>query len=166
MDYEKAAVYWEEKDKEAVQMDREELWKAMRQFIDVHNTCALACGGGRSIRCTPIEYVYKDGCFWMLSEGGLKFRALKENDNVCIAIYDDYEGFGKLAGMQVTGTAEIVEPWSAEYLELLSYKHIKPEKLKKLPCTMHLIKIRPERIDFLCSQFQKDGYDSRQHLIF
>ena len=44
-----------------------------------------------------------DSSFWMFSEGGLKFFALERNENVCLAIYDPYDGFGKLDGMQVTG---------------------------------------------------------------
>ena len=68
--------------------------------------------------------------------------------------------------MQVTGKAELIEPWSAEYLELLAFKKIKAENLKKMPHVLYLIKIIPSRIDFLWSGFKKEGYDSRQHLIF
>jgi hypothetical protein len=34
--------------------------------------------------------------------------ALEKNRNVCAAVFDKYQGFGKLKGMQITGTAEIV----------------------------------------------------------
>ncbi len=137
MNYKEAATYWEQKDAQAIQMERSSLLKKMEAFILAHNTCALACGNGDFVRCTPIEYTYKDHTFWMLSEGGLKFQALEGNSNVCLAIYDAYEGFGKLGGMQVTGKAELIEPWSAEYLELLAFKKIKAENLKKCPmsCT-------------------------------
>lgn len=166
MNYKEAATYWEQKDAQAIQMERSSLLKKMEAFILAHNTCVLACGNGDFVRCTPIEYTYKDHTFWMLSEGGLKFQALEGNSNVCLAIYDAYEGFGKLGGMQVTGKAELIEPWSAEYLELLAFKKIKAENLKKMPHVLYLIKIIPSRIDFLWSGFKKEGYDSRQHLIF
>jgi hypothetical protein len=83
---------------------------------------------------------------------------------VCLAIYDSYAGFGQLGGMQVTGTAELAEPWTGEYMDLLAFKKIPAENLKKMPVTMYLIKVTPTRIDFLCSKFKNLGFDSRQHL--
>jgi len=166
MDYEQAASYWEEKDSRSVKMERGALLAVMEEFIAAHNTCALATGCGTFVRCTPIEYSYLNGKFWMLSEGGLKFRALAGNSNVCLAIFDPYSGFGALGGMQVTGTAEMVEPWSGEYLQLLAFKKLSAENLKRLPHTLYLIRVTPERIDFLWSKFKKLGYDPRQQLTF
>ena len=37
--------------------------------------------------------------------------------------------------------------------------------LKKLDSPMHLICVHPERIDYLCSDFKKQGCSSRQTLI-
>ena len=164
MDYKKAAYYWIEKDAKAARMDDDELLVQIDKFIMEHNTCALATGFGDFVRCTPIEYSYKDGKLWLLSEGGLKFHGLEVNKNVCLAIYDSYNGFGQLGGMQISGTAELVEPWTGEYMELLAFKKILAQNLKKLPNTLYLIKVTPTRIDFLCSKFKKLGFDSRQHL--
>ncbi len=166
MDYNKAASYWTEKEEKAVRMDRDELLARVEKFIMTHNTCALATGFGDFVRCTPIEYNYKDGRFWLLSEGGLKFRGLEGNKNVCLAIYDEYTGLDHLGGMQVNGVAELVEPWTSEYVELLALKNISAQKLKKLPTTLYLIKITPTRIDFVCSEIHKLGFDTRQHLCF
>lgn len=164
MNYKEAACYWEKRDEQTVQMDRAVLLDKIEKFILSHNTCALATGCGNFVRCTPIEYNYKNEKFWMFSEGGLKYHALEKNKNVCLAIYDSYAGFDKLGGMQVTGTAKLIEPWSKEYLDLLKLKKIAAEALKKLPHTMNLIQITPIRIDFLWSGFRKLGFDSRQHI--
>ncbi|ERI90911.1 pyridoxamine 5'-phosphate oxidase family protein [Clostridiales bacterium oral taxon 876 str. F0540] len=164
MDYKKAASYWVEKEEKAERMDREMLLTQIEKFINDHNTCALATGCGDFVRCTPIEYEYKDERFWLLSEGGLKFRGLDGNKNVCLAIFDSYTGFGQLGGMQISGTAELVEPWTDEYMNLLAFKKIPIENLKKLPTTLYLIKVTPIRIDFLCAEFKNLGYSSRQHL--
>jgi hypothetical protein len=164
MDYKKAASYWMEKDEKTERMDRDTLLAQIEKFIMAHNTCALATGCGDFVRCTPIEYNYKGRRFWLLSEGGLKFHSLEGNRNVCLAIYNGYAGFGQLGGMQITGTAELVEPWTSEYMDLLSFKNIPAENLKKLPITMYLIKVTPTRIDFLCSEFKNMGFDSRQYL--
>lgn len=160
--YQEAAEYWKKKDLSAVKMDKNAILKAAEKFIETHNTCALATGYGEFVRCTPIEYSFHDGCFWMFSEGGQKFVGLEHNKNVSIAIYDEYKGFGRLNGMQVGGTAEIVEPFSEEYNAHAKVKGIGTEALKKLPFIMNLIRIKPTHIDYLCSEFKKDGFDSRQ----
>ena len=36
--------------------------------------------------------------------------------------------------------------------------------MKKLPEVMHLIRIMPTRMDFLCSELKKEGYSVRQYL--
>ena len=166
MDFEQAASYWETQDAQARQMEPAALKAEMESFIAAHNTCALATGCGDFIRCTPIEYHYRNGAFWMFSEGGLKFRALAENRKVCLAIYDAYTGFDHLGGMQVSGTAELTELWSAEYLELLAVKKIPPDSLRRLNRPLHLIKVVPARIDFLSSAFQQRGFSPRQLIVF
>lgn len=147
-------------------MERKDLLTVMENYITQNNTCALATSNGNLVRCTPIEYSYVDGNFYLFSEGGLKFAALKDNKNVCMAIFDKYTGWGKLNGMQVTGIAEVVEPFSDEYINFINYKKIPLEAIKKLDNTMNLIKIIPTRIDYLCSHFKKNGYDSRQFIEF
>ena len=94
----------------------------MEEYIQANNTCALATAAGDFVRCTPLEYTYHDDCFWIFSEGGEKFYALEKNKNVCLVIFDKYEGFGKLKGMQVTGLASIVEPFSQEYVQAADFR--------------------------------------------
>jgi hypothetical protein len=163
-EYEEAAGYWCRKDSENVKMERSELLRITEDYIQANDTCALAVGSGNFVRCTPIEYSYRYGAFWMFSEGGQKFIALENNHNVCLAIYDKFDGFGKLKGMQITGIAEMIEPFSKAYIEMAEYKKIPLEALKKLQHPMHLIRIVPVRIDFLNSEFKKYGYASRQFI--
>jgi hypothetical protein len=165
-EYQEAAEYWNIKDAESVKMERGELLRISEEYIQANNTCALATGSGSFVRCTPIEYSYVGGAFWMFSEGGQKFTALENNHNVCLAIYDKYEGFGKLKGMQVTGTAEIIEPFCKEYITMVEYKKIPLDGLKKLTHPLYLIRIVPNRIDFLNSEFKKNGCASRQFIEF
>ena len=65
--FQKAAQYW--KNKEQLAMPREVLEQAVYHYINENNTCALATGTGTYVRCTPIEYSFHDGKFWMFSEG-------------------------------------------------------------------------------------------------
>ena len=92
-------------------MPKDDLQRAVEKYIGENNTCALATGAGDFVRCTPIEYSYHDGKFRMFSEGGEKFIGLEKNVNVCLAIYDKYDGFGSLKSIQAMGRAELVEPF-------------------------------------------------------
>lgn len=165
-DYQRAAEHWQVKDRNNVNIPEDALHRSIETYILQNNTCALATGTGDFIRCTPIEYAYHEGAFWMFSEGGEKFIGLEKNKHVCLAIYDKYDGFGSLKGMQVMGTAEMIEPFSKEYEEAAEFKNIPLTALKQLPEPMNLIKVVPAEIDFLNSDFKKDGYASRQKMVF
>ena len=162
-EYDRAAGYWIEKDKAAVKLEDSALLEKITTFINGHNTCALATASSDMVRCTPIEYNYVDGTFYLFSEGGLKFQGLKKNKNVGLAIYEPYGGFGQLKSLQVEGTASLIEPFCDEYLKLLEYKKLSEETMKKLQQPMHLIKIVPKSFDFLDSDLKKEGFGSRQH---
>ena len=162
--YEAAARYWEEKDAAAVRLEQSELRAVVEEYLGANNTCALATGAGEEVRCTPIEYSWHDGCFWMFSEGGRKFRNLARNPQVSLAVFDRYEGFGKLRGVQVTGRAELVEPFSEAYLAHAAYKGISEAFLRGLKSPMHLIRVRPTRMECLFSAFKERGASPRQTL--
>lgn len=166
MNYENAQNYWKKKAETSQRMDPEILKTRIAEYVGDGGTCALATGSGDFVRNTPIEYSYHDGCFWMFSEGGEKFIGLEKNPKVCIAIFDKYEGFGKLKGLQVMGVAEIVEPFSEEYNAHAAVKNIPLTALQKLDSPMNLIKVKPVCADFQNSEFKQEGYDSRQHCEF
>jgi hypothetical protein len=163
-EFEEAGKYWERYDLKGVKMDPDQLWAAMLEYITAHNTCALATGSGSSVRCTPIEYSYHDGAFWMFSEGGKKFTGLEKNRKVSMAVFDVYAGFGKLKGMQISGEAEFPAPFSEEYVRAAEFRKIPIEALKKLEHPMILIKIIPDRVEYLNSDFKSQGFDSRQSM--
>lgn len=162
--FEKAAQYWN--NKEQVVAPEEMLKQRVYEYINANNTCALATGTGDYVRCTPIEYSFHDDKFWMFSEGGEKFIGLEKNKNVCLAIYDKYDGFGKLKSLQVMGKAEIIEPFSDIYNAHAEYKKIPIAALKKLESPMNLICVTPIKIEVLFSDLKNDGYSSRQTLKF
>ncbi len=163
-DYGKAASFWDEKDASASHLPEDQLKDRIDGFIGRHNTAAFACGAGDYVRCTPMEYNYVDGHFYFFSEGGHKYRALKENANVSLAIFDEYVPGGALHGAQVTGTAVMIEPWSDEYTRLVEYKHIPVEAMKKMDPPMPLIRVDVTGIDYLDSSLKAEGYSSRQTL--
>ena len=100
----------------------------------------------------------------MFSEGGKKFIGLSENPNVCLAIFDGYTGFQNLHGMQIMGTAQVVEPFSPDYLAHAAYKGISLDFLKGRETPMHLIRVWPRRMECLFSDFKEWGCAPRQTL--
>ena len=82
-------------------------------------------------------------------------------------IFDDpcLSKFGTLHGMQITGLAELVEPFSDTYNAHAAWKNIPLETLRKLSSPMHLIRVRPTRIECLFSDFKELGGSPRQTLL-
>lgn len=165
-EFDQAASFWQGKVSPATMMDEERVRAAAEKFIIAHDTCALATSSGDFVRCTPIEYTYHHGAFWIFSEGGMKFKALKENKNVSIAIFNHFEGFAKIKSIQIAGVAEIIEPFSEAYVMAVEYRHISLDKLKKMQPPMHLIKVTPTVMEVLDFSFRAEGYNPRQQLTF
>ena len=92
----------------------------------------------------------------MFSEGGEKFIGLEKNENVCLAIYDKYDGAGNLKSIQVMGKAELVEPFSDTYNKHAKIKKIPVEALKKLASPMNIICVTPVKMEVLFSEFKKN----------
>ena len=127
--------------------------------------CLVECMSSAGASEPPFQGVFRKGeSFYLFSEGGLKFRALRDNKHVGFAIYEPYDGFNKLKSLQVMGVADMVEPFSEVYMMMLDYKKIPVDAIKKMPQPMNLIKIMPESYDYLDSDLKKDGVGIRQHL--
>lgn len=123
-------------------------------FLKAHHTCTLCTGYNQWVRATPIEYIYRDGTFYCLTEGGEKFVGLLHNPVVAFAIYDPYHGPENLNGMQFNGMARLLDPDSTEYALVLAEKDLTPEKVQALPVTLHVLEIIPQRVEWLCSEFR------------
>ena len=162
MNYEKAAAFWTEKDKNAVKMPKNELHAAIEDFIKARNTCALAVADGDFIRCTPLTYKYRAGKFVIFSEGGLKFRALRKNKHAALAIYDEYKGPGSAKSLQVTGIAAVLGADDEGYAAQLTALGINAAHMQQLRLT--LILITPTALEYLDATLKEQGYSPRQTL--
>ena len=164
-DYKKAINYWSKKESKAMPADV--LKPAVERFLTDGSVCALATGIGDYVRCTPLEFSYHDGEFWIFTEGGQKFIGLEKNKNVSLAVFDKNPDFGELKSVQVMGTAELVEPMSDKYVAHAEYNKVPVAALEKLADKgepMHLLCITPTKMDVLFSDFKKQGYSSRQKI--
>lgn len=166
-EYKAAVNFW--RTKECNEMPVEQLKPVVEEFLCSSAVCALATGAGDYVRCTPLEYSYHDGKFWIFTEGGEKFIGLEKNKNVSLAVFEKNPDFGELKSVQVMGTAKIIEPMSEEYMAHAEYKKVPAATLQKLADQgrpMHLLCIELVKMDILFSEFKKQGYDSRQVLEY
>ena len=166
-EYEKAINFWNKRAGKSMPADI--LKSAVEEFLVNSVVCALATGTGDFVRCTPLEYSYHGGKFWIFTEGGEKFIGLEKNKNVSLAVFEKNPDFGELKSVQVLGTAELIEPMSDEYIAHADYKEVPVTALKKLVEKgepMHLICVTPIKMDVLFSDFKKQGYDSRQKIEY
>ena len=144
-----------------VPLEHDKLKIAIDEFLSSHNTCTLATCHSDSVRSTPIEYNYYNGFLYFLTEGGEKFSNLLLNKNVSVSVYEDYNGMNNLKGMQITGQASLIED-NEEFNSVLKFKGLNVEFIKSMPVKMNMVKVVPEKIEFLNSQFKKEGYTAKQ----
>jgi hypothetical protein len=135
------------------------------QILLSHNTCTLCTGYGNTLRSTPIEYTYYNGHLYFLSEGGEKFANLYVNPLVSISIYQEYSGFQNLEGIQIEGSAHMIDLFTDEYMMVITKRGLNASNIKLLPVRLNMFKVIPERIQVLKSEFKKNGYDAKQVLI-
>lgn len=160
--FDEAESFWLRKDAEEKKMEPADVYAWLSQFLTDHKILALATAADDFVRCTPLEYSWRDDALWIFTEGGLKFRCLRKNRQVSAAVFETNGSFGGLQSLQIQGRAELVEPFSEAYLAAAAARHIPEETLRKLPEPMWLLKIIPQEIVCLNSALKKQGYGSRQ----
>jgi len=148
-------------EKNLVQLEDNKLKTAINEFLSSHNTCTLATCHLDSVRSTPIEYNYYNGFLYLLSEGGEKFANLLLNKNVSVSIYEDFDKMNNLKGMQISGHASLIEH-NEEFNSVLEFKGLDIKFIKSMPIKMNMIKIVPDKIEFLNSKFLDEGYNIKQ----
>lgn len=154
------------RDRSQNDMPETEIRQAVEKFLQSHNTCALCTSRPGYVRGTPIEYSYKDACLYMFSEGGEKFANLLLNPKVSVSVYDPYEGFDKLGGLQLTGAAELIREDHPDYEPILVSRGFSTKKFSRLPVQMNVIRIRIEKAEFMWSGFSKRGFEVKQSCSF
>jgi hypothetical protein len=140
------------------------------EFLKEQNMCVLATCGDGLPRATPIEYHSKGINLYFVGEPGTKLENMKKNPNVSIGIFLPYIGWDSAKGAQITGKAKIIpRENSTEFKEgLAAYQWEKTAKelgLKKFPETgVELVKVEPEKIEFIDMSLKKLGFSPRQTL--
>ena len=144
-------------------MDEAELMAEVGNFIENHTVLVMATGTDDFVRATPLEYIYRNGVFYVITEGGLKFRSILENGNASVTIFDPFDGsFENVRSLQIFGKTESVKPQTQEYREILATKGITEDASGRMDVSLFVLRIMPLTIEFLNSDFKARGYDMRQ----
>jgi len=146
------------------------LEERITEFLKEQNMCVLATCGDGLPRATPIEYHSKGITIYFVGEPGTKLENMKKNPNVSIGIFLPYTGWDSAKGAQITGKAKIISREnSTEFKEgLTAYQWEKTAKelnLETFPETgVELVKVDPEKIEFIDMSLKKIGFSPRQTL--
>jgi nitroimidazol reductase NimA-like FMN-containing flavoprotein (pyridoxamine 5'-phosphate oxidase superfamily) len=151
-------------------MPSNELKKRIIEFLKGQNMFVLATCSNDIPRATPIEYRSKGITMYFVGEPGVKLENIKNNPKVSVGIFHPYIGWDSAKGAQITGKAKIISRKnSGEFKEgLEAYQWEKTAKelgLQTFPETgVELVKVEPEKIEYVDMSLKKVGYSPRQIL--
>ena len=145
---------------------REELERLVTEFMDTQGMCVLATCSGGWPRASAVEFFPDGTTLYVLTEGGRKIENLEKNQKVSVAIHTQFAGWDSIKGIQITGSALIGNKGSAIFCEgERAYARRKKQPVK-LPDFMNVIKIMPERIEYLDTTLRAKGYGVRHVLEY
>ena len=84
--------------------------KDIIKYLDENTVCHLATSYNNNPRVTPIEFRNKGLRIYIFSEGGVKFRNLKQNSKVSVSVasrYDRKKDYFSSRGLQMWGKASV-----------------------------------------------------------
>ncbi len=147
------------------EVEEHKLTERIETFIRQHRSLALATAAAGYLRCTPLEYMYLDHVFYVITEGGFKFRGILENGDASAVIYDERtDASDRFVSLQILCKAAPVPVGSDEYYTAMAAGGMTREKLSAMPITLFLLKIVPLRYEYLDSDLMQEGYDIKQIL--
>jgi len=99
---------------------REELEKEIIDYLSKKHPCCLAtCGKDGVPRISVVEYINDGLTIYVASEGGEKFKNLKENNRVAVGIGSSARTYKSERGVNISGVAEIFDQDTDKFAEAL-----------------------------------------------
>ena len=142
--------------KEEASLTDEELRNRALRFLHNRVVGTLATCSNNEPRSTPVRYRCHGFHIYILTEGGGKVLNIKANNNVSFSLYGKYAGFRTVRGMQLWGTAEVIEPSDKEnyskafeMMKLQEREDLKKIGIEEVQPGMAIIKITPDRVRYL-----------------
>jgi nitroimidazol reductase NimA-like FMN-containing flavoprotein (pyridoxamine 5'-phosphate oxidase superfamily) len=95
---------------------KEELEKEITDYLSKKHPCSLAtCGKDCVPRTSVVDYVNDELTIYIFSEGGGKFKNIKENNKVSIGIGTSTQTIRSVRGVNIEGTAEVFTEDTEEF---------------------------------------------------
>lgn len=145
-------------------MPEKELEQHIRKFLDERKVLVLCTCANNVPRATPMDFYMEKGKnnfhIYVGPAPGRKVKNIQENPNISIGIYTPMNT-GRIQGMQVTASGK-------ERLIFLKEGDPEFEQAQKIVRGKRslILKIIPEKIEFLDYDFIKEGYSRLQYLEF
>jgi len=97
-------------------LSKEELEKEVIDYLSKTQACCLAtCGKDGVPRISVVDYINEGLTIYIFSEGGKKFKNLKENNRVAIGIGTSSKTFRSVRGINIWGIAEVFTEEDEEF---------------------------------------------------
>ena len=97
-------------------LSREELGKEIINYLSKTQACSLAtCSKDETPRISVVDYLNDGLTIYIFSEGGDKFKNLKENNKVAIGIGTSVKTVRSVRGINMWGIAEVFAEDSSEF---------------------------------------------------
>lgn len=124
-------------------------------YLKKNKYCVLCTCSKDALRATPVRYATDDLTVVIYSEQYTKkFKHLRKNKNVAIALHSTRV---PIRGLQLWGTAEIIDHLDPRHGIYLFPEAKRSEKLRQACNVLNLILIKPRRIVML-EQSRQRGY--------
>ncbi|MEG6614317.1 pyridoxamine 5'-phosphate oxidase family protein [Pseudoclostridium thermosuccinogenes] len=138
------------------QYSPEELKEEIISFLKEHKDGSLATCMNNMPRSSPVQYFLGDDLnIYILSAGGEKFKAIRQNPNVCLLVNTEYINYRKIKGVQIFGKA-ITSLEDSQLLDEASRYCQEPWLINNEKGRLNAIKIVPEEIVYLNSLEEGD----------
>jgi general stress protein 26 len=147
-----------------ITLNSKELERLIIEFIDTQGMCVLATCSNNVPRASAVEFFPEGTTLYVLTEGGRKVENLEKNPVVSVAIHTRFTGWDSIKGIQMTGRAEIGGKGSAIFPEGERAYAKRKKQTVELPDFMNVIRITPQKIEYLDTTLRVKGYDVK-HLL-
>jgi predicted pyridoxine 5'-phosphate oxidase superfamily flavin-nucleotide-binding protein len=146
-------------------LGREELEHLTEEFLKEESMCVIATCAHDIPRASSVEFFPLGTTLYILTEGGKKVENIGHNPMVSVAVHAPFTGWGRVRGLQMTGEAEIGRKGSRIFDEgSEAFRKRRGVKTATLPDFMNVIRVRPDKIEYIDSTLEDKGFSMRQVL--
>lgn len=147
-------------------LSRGVLERMIVEFMDTQGMCVLATCSSGEPRASAVEFFPEGTTIYVLTEGGRKIANIERNPRVSVAIHTQFTGWDSIQGIQIAGRAEIGDRGSAIFTAGEEAYARRKKQAIKLPDFMHVIRITPQKIEYLDTTLRAKGYGVKHVLEY